>query len=441
MNIFKKNINKIILIVIFLIYYNSIYANIQPKIFNTPKNIKIILLPDITTDLVSVSMAFKGAGSKNDPSGQEGLAYTTMQMLWRNPDSTMDRNQRSRKIKELGVMNGIDFNLNQDNLIIEFKCPEENLSQIFNIIANMLTNCKLEDNELHKIKNFNNTIKLETASEIEFAKYALESKIFSGHPYGTPISGSPNSVQTLSIKDVSQNILNNLAKNNLIVSLVGNLDHNKIGQIIEQAFFKLPDKANLRATPAIIPKLDGSLQTIIKNSPQSGVIFALHAPPFKSKDFYPVLILNRILGNPFTGRLWMEIREKHGLAYQIGSSLDIRELSNGLLIGYLKCANKDSIKAMELIKQEIQKLKINGVTEQELKDAKSGAIGAFALHFITTEQTSEYLLSAELLGRTLAELNNRNQHINAVTIEQINKIAAKYLNLDELTTVLVGDPQ
>jgi zinc protease len=162
-------------------------------------------------------MAFKGAGSKNDPSGQEGLAYTTMQMLWRNPDSNMDRNQRSRKIKELGVMNGIDFNLNQDNLIIEFKCPEENLSQIFNIIANMITNCKLEDSELHKIKNFNNTIKLETASEIEFAKYALESKIFSGHPYGTPISGSPNSVQTLSIKDVSNNILNNLAKNNLII--------------------------------------------------------------------------------------------------------------------------------------------------------------------------------------------------------------------------------
>lgn len=436
-----KNINKIILIVIFLIYYNSIYANIQPKVFSTSKNIKIILLPDITTDLVSVSMAFKGAGSKNDPSGQEGLAYTTMQMLWRNPDSNMDRNQRSRKIKELGVMNGIDFNLNQDNLIIEFKCPEENLSQIFNIIANMITNCKLEDSELHKIKNFNNTIKLETASEIEFAKYALESKIFSGHPYGMPISGSPNSVQTLSIKDVNNNILNNLAKNNLIISLVGNLDHNKIGQIIEQAFLKLPDKANLRASPAIIPKLDGSLQTIIKNSPQSGVIFALHAPPFKSKDFYPVLILNRILGSPFTGRLWTEIREKHGLAYQIGSSLDIRELSNGLLIGYLKCANKDSIQAMELIKQEIQKLKINGVTEQELKDAKSGAIGAFALNFITTEQTSEYLLSAELLGRTLAELNSRNQHINAVTIEQINKIAAKYLNLDELTTVLVGDPQ
>lgn len=438
MNILK-NIHKIILVLILLVYHNYTYAELQPKILTTAKNIKIIVLPDVTTDLVSVSMAFKGAGSKNDLTGQEGLAFITMQMLWRNPDNTMDRNQRSRKIKELGVISGIDFNLNQDNLVIEFKCPEENLAQVFNIISNMIINSKLEDSELSKIKNLSNTIKLETASELEFAKYALENKIFLSHPYGIPNSGSPNSVQTLNIKDVSNNIANTLAKDNLIISLVGNLEQTKIKQIIEQVFAKLPDHAKLKSVPSVIPKLDGSLQTIIKNSPQSGVAFSLHAPNFKSKDFYPMLILNRILGAAFTGRLWTEIREKHGLAYQIGSYLDIRELSS-ILLGYLKCSNKDVNKAIDLAKQEIQKLKTNGITEQELKDAKSGTIGAFALNFITTEQTSEYLLSAELLGISINEINNRNRHINAVTLEQVNKVAEKYLNLNELTMVLVGDP-
>jgi len=303
----------------------------------------------------------------------------------------------------------------------------------------MIINSKLEDNELSKIKNLSNTIKLETASELEFAKYALENKIFLSHPYGIPNSGSPNSVQTLNIKDISNNIANTLAKDNLIVSLVGNLEQHKIKQIVEQVFAKLPDHANLKSVPSIIPKLDGSLQTITKNSPQSGVAFGLHAPNFKSKDFYPMLILNRILGASFTGRLWTEIREKHGLAYQIGSYLDIRELSS-LLLGYLKCSNKDVNKAISLIKQELQKLKTSGITEQELKDAKSGTIGAFALNFITTEQTSEYLLSAELLGININEINNRNRHINAVTLEQVNKVAEKYLNLNELTMVLVGDP-
>lgn len=438
MNILK-NIEKIILILILLFYYNYTYAELQPKIFSTNKNIKIILLPDVTTDLVSVSMAFKGAGSKNDIIGQEGLAFITMQMLWRSPDNTMDRNQRSRKIKELGVISGIDFNLNQDNLIIEFKCPEENLIEVFNIINNILINAKLEDSELSKIKNFSNAIKLETASELEFAKYALENKIFLTHPYGIPNSGSPNSVQTLNIKDVSNNIINTLAKDNLIISVVGNLEQAKIKQMVEQVFAKLPDRANLKSVPSIIPKLDGTLQTIIKNSPQSGVAFALHSPNFKSKDFYPMLILNRILGTAFTGRLWTEIREKHGLAYQVGSYLGIRELSS-VLLGYLKCANKDVNKAIDLVKQEIQKLKISGITEQELKDAKSGTIGAFALNFITTEQTSEYLLSAELLGISIHEINNRNRHINSVTLEQVNKVADKYLNINELTMVLVGDP-
>ena len=438
MIIMLKNLNKILTLG-FVLTYGCVYANLQPKIFTTNNNITIILLPDVTTDLVSASIAFRGAGSKNDINGQEGLAYITAQMLWRNSSDNLDRNQRNRKIKELGVIKGISFNLDQDNLIIQFKCPEENLQEVMNLISGMITNSKLEDNELNKLKNFNNTIRLETSSELEFAKYALESAIFVGHPYNSPITGSPNSIQTLSLKNINTVILDHLTKNNLVISLVGNLDYKKIGQSIEQAFAKLPAKAQLKATPQIIPKLDGSLQTVIKNTPQSGVIFALHAPTFKSKDFYPMLILNRILGNPFTGRLWVEIREKHGLAYEIGSSLDLRELSN-VLIGYFKCDNKDSQKTIELVKQEIKKLQIKGVTEQEVIDAKSGAIGEFALNFITTEQTSEFLLKSELLGRTIQEINNRNQQINSVTTEQINKAAEKYLNIQELTMVLVGNP-
>jgi len=439
MIIMLKKLNKILILGFLLIWGCCTYANLQPKIFSTTNNIGIILLPDPTTDLVSVSMAFRGAGSKNDINGQEGLAYITAQMLWRNSSDNLDRNQRNRKIKELGVIKGISFNLDQDNLTIQFKCPEENLLAVMNLISGIITNSKLEDNELNKLKNFNNTIRLETASELEFAKYALDSKIFLGHPYGYPYTGSPNSIQTLSLTNINTAILDRLTKNNLIISFVGNLDYKKISQYTDQAFAKLPAKAQLKATPQIIPKLDGSLQTVIKNSPQSGIAFALHAPTFKSKDFYPMLILNRILGNPFTGRLWVEVREKHGLAYEIGSYLEQRELSN-LLIGYFKCDNKDSPKTIDLVKQEIKKLQTNGVTEQEVIDAKSGAIGEFALNFITTEQTSEFLLRSELLGRTIQEINNRNQQIHSVTVEQINKVAEKYLNLQELTMVLVGNP-
>lgn len=429
---------KNILILILLLNSNSIYASIQPKVFNTPGNIKIILLSDITTDLVSVSMVFKGAGSKADLSGQEGLAFLTTQMLWRSNSDNMDRNERSRKIKDLGVINSINFNVTQDNINIQFKCPEENLSAVMSIVANLITNSNLEDAELNKLKNFNKTIMLETSSELEFAKYALESKIFLGHPYGAPASGSPNSVQTLNINHLKNTISERFAKSNLIISLVGNLEYNKISKQIDQIFNKLPIHAKLTASPQIIPKLDNSSQIIIKDSPQSGIIFGLHAPSIKSKDFYPMLILNRILGNPFTGRLWVEVREKHGFAYQIGSYLDIRELTN-LLIGYVKCDNKNTTKTIELLKQEIQKLQTQGITEQELIDAKSGAIGEFALNFLTTEETSEYLLSAELLG-VIKDLPNRTSQINEVTLEQVNAVAKKYLNLNELTMVIVGNP-
>jgi len=439
------NKNKILkfLMVIFILNFLTFkcaHATLQATLFKTPQNITVILLNDPSTDLISVNMAFKGAGSKTDPQGQEGLSYTSLQMLYRSPSDGIDRNERSRKIKELGVIDGINVDMSQDNLLIQFKCPEENLLKIMNIVSGIITNSQLKDNELNKLKTFTNDIQLETTSEISFAKHALESKIFINHPYGLPPNGLANSIQTLGLQNIKDTIKNNLAKNNLIVSIVGNIDQKKAGQYVDQTFSKLPAKASLSSIQKTTPKLDGTLQTIIKNSPQSGVVFALKAPAFNTADFYPMLVLNRIFGGtPFTSRLWIEVREKRGLAYEVGSYLFNGELSD-ILLGYFKCDNKNSGQLIDLIKTEFKKLQTKGVTEQEIVNAKSGLIGESALRFITTEQTSERLLTSYLLGGTIQDLNEFNQRINAVTIEQINSVIQKYVNINELTMVLVGNP-
>ena len=439
------NKNKILkfLMVIFILNFLTFkcaHATLQATLFKTPHNITVILLNDPSTDLISVNMAFKGAGSKTDPQGQEGLSYTSLQMLYRSPSDGIDRNERSRKIKELGVIDGINVDMSQDNLLIQFKCPEENLLKIMNIVSGIIINSQLKDNELNKLKTFTNDIQLETTSEISFAKHALESKIFINHPYGLPPNGLANSIQTLGLQNIKDTIKNNLAKNNLIVSIVGNIDQKKAGQYVDQTFSKLPAKASLSSIQKTTPKLDGTLQTIIKNSPQSGVVFALKAPAFNTADFYPMLVLNRIFGGtPFTSRLWIEVREKRGLAYEVGSYLFNGELSD-ILLGYFKCDNKNSGQLIDLIKTEFKKLQTKGVTEQEIVNAKSGLIGESALRFITTEQTSERLLTSYLLGGTIQDLNEFNQRINAVTIEQINNVIQKYININELTMVLVGNP-
>ena len=439
------NKNKILkfLMVIFILNFLTFkcaHATLQATLFKTPQNITVILLNDPSTDLISVNMAFKGAGSKTDPQGQEGLSYTSLQMLYRSPSDGIDRNERSRKIKELGVIDGINVDMSQDNLLIQFKCPEENLLKIMNIVSGIIINSQLKDNELNKLKTFTNDIQLETTSEISFAKHALESKIFINHPYGLPPNGLANSIQTLGLQNIKDTIKNNLAKNNLIVSIVGNIDQKKAGQYVDQTFSKLPAKASLSSIQKTTPKLDGTLQTIIKNSPQSGVVFALKAPAFNTADFYPMLVLNRIFGGtPFTSRLWIEVREKRGLAYEVGSYLFNGELSD-ILLGYFKCDNKNSGQLIDLIKTEFKKLQTKGVTEQEIVNAKSGLIGESALRFITTEQTSERLLTSYLLGGTIQDLNEFNQRINAVTIEQINNVIQKYININELTMVLVGNP-
>lgn len=419
------------------------FATVNAEIFKTANNIEIILLQDKTTDLVAVNLGFKGAGAIADLPSKAGLGSTMMELIFRSNADGMDRHAKAKKIRELGILSDINFAVTDDDIKIAFKTPIENFKLSLDMLSTILFKAELNNAELSKIKAFGTSnSQLARSDEDTFAWAALRASIFNGHPYANVASGNEQGIQSLNLTDIEQAFQQRLAHDNLIVAVVGNIDKKTLSKYIDAIFAKLPAKATLPVIATAVPKLDNQVKTIFKDSPQSSAVFVEQSLPYTDKDFYPFLLLNRILGGePFTSRLWLELREKRGLVYGISTTAHTETKLANVMLGQFKCNNQDANKVIAIIKEEFIKLKNNGITQEEFAAAKTGIIGQYALHFISPDQTSAYLLGNRLLGFDMQRINDRNQKIKAITFEDVNRVAKQHLHPEQLSFVVIGDPK
>ncbi len=428
------------LIFCFIIGFNQpLLADVPIQEWTTPKNIHTIFVQDSSTDLISVNFAFKGTGSRTDPDGKEGLSALMTQLLLERTIEGSDRYTLQKKLKTLGVIYGIQYSVDADNINFWFKCPKEKLKDTLEIVKIIITTPAFDEKELAKIKNFDPvSARLATSTEQEFASKVLIQKLLSPHPYAIPSTGTLDGRQTITIEDIKEAAQNRFARCILVFSVVGNISLQTLTQYIDATFGKLPENAKLPSITKAMIKSDGEITFIPKDTQQSGIVFGQAGTSVQNKDYLPLLIINDILGGkPFTSRLWLEAREKHGLVYSIQTDIFNWEYAS-LLMGSFECDNKTTQKVINLVRNEWKSLKEKGVSEAEFKAAKTGLQGSFVLTFSTPDGIGQYLLRCYLNGLPTNYINQRNKLLELVTLDDVNKVAKNLLDPEKLTFVIVG---
>jgi zinc protease len=158
-------------------------------------------------------------------------------------------------------------------------------------------------------------------------------------------------------------------------------------------------------------------------------------------DFYAAFVLNYILGGGgFSSRLTDDIREKRGLTYGIGTGLSIQP-HFWRWTGSSSTMNDKASEVTRLIKENIDRLGKEGPTEAELKDAKAYLTGAFPLAFDSNAKIAKNLLSFRQDGMGVDYVAKRNDYINAVTLDDLKRVAATYMKAENFTFVMVGQPK
>jgi zinc protease len=276
----------------------------------------------------------------------------------------------------------------------------------------------------------------ETTSPNEIGSRLWWRTAFPNHPYSLPTNGTLDSVPTIAREDLTGYVGRVLARDNLKIGVVGDIDAKTLGTVLDQVFGALPEKAQLRPVPHVRPESVGKRLEVQLDVPQTVVAFGGSGIPRKDPDFIPAFIVNHILGGgSFTSRLYSEVREKRGLAYSVYSYLLPLDAA-ALFMGGTQTRADKANEAVGLIEAEIKRLAEQGPTSDELEKSKSYLKGSYALGFDTSTKIAGQLVQLQVDDLGIDYWDRRNGLIDAVTLEDVKRVADRLLNGGVLFTVV-----
>ena len=396
------------------------------------------LVEDHTNPILSVRFAFRG-GAALDPTGKEGLARMVSALLDEGA-GTLDSQAFQRKLEDLSVQ--LSFSTGRDSFSGRLKTLSKRRGKAFDLLRLALTSPRFDGEAVERIRSqLIAGLKQELEDPDSIASRALMRRLFPSHPYGRPVRGTIKSVKAIQVADLRIFVKERLARSKLMIGVVGDIRADELGKLLDQAFTGLPKEAAPDNIKDVMPTTDGQISVIKKQYPQSSIAFAQLGLKRNDPDFYTMFVLNYILGRGgFTSRLYLEVREKRGLAYSISTGLF--PLKHAALIwGSSGTANKRAAETLKLVRAEWARLAEKGVTANELKDAKTYLTGSFPLRFTSSGRIASNLVSMQFNKLGLDYLDKRNGFIEAVTMKGVNRLAKRMLDPKKLSIVVVGSPK
>jgi len=283
-------------------------------------------------------------------------------------------------------------------------------------------------------------LKRETTDPDDIARRSWWRTAFPGHPYGRPERGTLETVPQINVADLKAYTGRVLARDNLKIAAVGDIDAKTLGEILDRVFGELPQKAKLSDVPAAKPQGLGRRVVVDLDVPQAVMMLGGEGIARKDPDFIPAYIVNHILGGgSFSSRLYHEVREQRGLAYSVYSVLIPLDHAALFLSGTATRAERAG-DALGIIESAIRKMAESGPTAEELAMAKSYLKGSYPLQFDTSTKIAGQLLQIQLDDLGIDYIERRKALIDAVTLDDVKRVAKRLLDGGLLVTV-VGKPK
>jgi zinc protease len=403
----------------------------------SPGGVEAWLVTDRSNPIISVSFAFRG-GAALDPAGKEGLANMVSGLIDEGAGD-LDSQAFQGRLEDMAIRLG--FEAGRDTFSGSLRTLTENRDSAFRLLALALTKPRFDSEPVTRVKGqIQAHLRQDAENPNSIARRTLSRTLFPGHPYGRPVRGNKESVSAIVVDDLNGFVKRRLARDNLVIGVVGDIDAADLAPLLDSVFGGLPTTSAPGRVADTTARSNGATIVIRKPVPQSAVLFAQAGLKRNDPDYYSATVVNHILGGGgFTSRLYDQVREKRGLAYSVYSALYPLDHA-ALILGAAGTANESVLETLTLIRELWRDMGRNGVTEQELADAKTYITGSFPLRFTSNGAIASILIGMQLENLGIDYLDRRNSFIEAVTIEDANRVARRLYDADTLTVVVVGEP-
>jgi zinc protease len=419
-----------------LLWSSSAQALTNIQEIKTPSGYTIWLAEDHTLPIVTVKFSFEQSGAAYDPAGKEGLASFLSQMLDEGAGD-MDSLAFHQALENNAIRYAADTG--QDIITVSMQTLSEHKEEALNLLLLSLTKPRFDTEATTRIRAsiISDLVQLEEEPNY-IASRQWKELAFAGHPYSRLRRGTPESLKSVTHEDLRHFAQTHFfAGKAPVISVVGDITADDIRDWPLPA---LTPRANTPTLPDVqIP--DGNAPHVVMHAvPQTVVIASLPALKRDDPQFYALQLLNQILGgNSITSRLGSEMRNKRGLTYHVGTDIEVMDHA-AFISANFATRNAQANEALSVFNTVLKDISENGISEQELKEAKNYLIGSFPLEHDTQNEMAGLMIGIQHFRLGIDYPQKRNALIERVTLPDVNALAKKFLSHTPLV-VMAGNPQ
>jgi zinc protease len=404
----------------------------------SPGGIEAWFVQDATVPLIAMEYAF-GGGASQDPAGKPGVGNMVADLLDEGSgdlDSKTFHERLERRAIELS------FSSTRDYFRGSLRMLKDNKDEAYDLLRMALTSPHFDTADVERIRaQVLSGLRRDSTNPTSLASRKFLEITFGDHPYGRQANGTLDSVPNIDVADLKNYVRRVIAKDGLRIAVVGDVDADTLGKLLDKTFGGLPATASLTPVPDVVAAKPPQRAFVPLDVPQTVVTFGGPGIRRHDPDFMAGYVVNHILGGGgLSSRLYHEVREKRGLAYSVYESLLWMEHS-AVFVGNTGTRADRAGETVDAIEKEVRRIAEDGPTQKELDEAKSYLKGSQMLALDTSSKLAQALLQYQLDRLPIDYIEKRNAIVDAVTLDDARRVAKRLWGQGLLTVVVGRAPQ
>ena len=402
---------------------HSAQENIHRIILNN--GITLLIGENNAADLVAARFFFNHAGSMVEKPNQAGISNLVASVITKGTRH-LSALEIAEKVESIGA--SLDADTTTDYFLFSLKAVSRDFAPILELLAEIIRFPSFPPEEVELERKLTlQSICSQKEQPFNVAFDALRRNIYGTHPYGVSILGTENTVDQIDSAALQQYHQTYIRPDHLTISISGRITKEKAVSLVEKVFgdWQIPDSKLSLNQPLEINSEPS--EKIIQQETQQSIIMLGYLGATVNHADYPVLkLLSTYLGNGLSSRLFVELREKRGLAYDVSAFFPTR-LEPAFFVTYMGTAPENTEIAISLLQEEVKRLSEIELNKSELQGAKNKLLGQYALGKQTNSEIAQIYGWYESLGLGIDFDHQFQAAIAQVTAQQAKSVANKYL--------------
>jgi predicted Zn-dependent peptidase len=378
---------------------------------------------------------FLGVGSRYERDGEEGASHFIEHVLFRGTPERPTAHEISEAIEGVGgILNGAT---DKELTFYWCKVTREHFKKSSEVLVDMLLNSKFEPDDIEKERQvIIEEIHMCKDSPSQQVGMLIDELLWPDHPLGRDIAGTKESMAGIDRKKLRSYLKAKYTPRNTVVAVTGNVQHEEVVEIFSKLLGSWTNAARQPTYLAYQEKSGERLKIEKRETEQAHLCLALPGVSLSDPRRFSLDMLNVVLGEGMSSRLFSEVRDKLGLAYSISSYVE-HLLDSGSLVVSASVDPSNLKKAIKAILDELSKVK-DGIPEAEMNKAREISKGRLLLRMEDSRNVAGWLGGQETLLNSILTLDDIVAIINAVTAEQLQKVAREIIVAEKLRLAVVG---